>query len=176
MIKIWPNISNNPLNACKIGTIVEGKILSSNFTPFLAIVCEDKNGIKGLISFGQGNAIHQDIINPGSTNVFSHSPESELGLVLDRDSKKIVDLGKVINAMGVVVIVQSSCYLNVHSSSNLAPNGTLQFSFKTNVVDHVIKGGSNKCMAFTKWRLVLFNPNMPHVAPEEVSEMNVNLS
>ena len=175
-MKIWPNISNEPLNTCKTGTIVEGNIRQSKFTPFLSIVCEDKNRVKGLISLGDGNATHEDIVNPASTNVFSHSSESELALVPDRDSKRIVDLEKAKNAMGLVVIVQSGCYLNVHSSSKSAPNGTYQFSFKTNVVDHVIKGGNNKCMAFTKWRLVLFNPNMPHVAPEEVSEMNVNLS
>ena len=168
-MKIWPNMSHTTLKACSKGALV--RMVGSRIDNLLAIVCEDRDGGKGLIYLGNKEVVYWPNEAPGSTDVFLY--EDNPVLLLDHASatasyKYPEPRGK----MGLVVFVESGCYMNVrHATNKLRPE--FRYDFERKTLNHAFTSDKGDGVVFRNWSLVLTNPHISHAKPLELVSMKL---
>ena len=168
-MKIWPNISQTTLEKCSKGAIVH--MVGSRFDNLLAIVCEDRDGGKGLIFLGDKEVVYWPNKDPGSTDVFLY--EGDPVLLLDHDSTTTsYKYHEIKGKMGLVVFVESGCYMNVHHATNIA-RSELRYHFESKTIDHAFNSDKIDGVAFLNWSFVLANPHISHAKPLEIFSMKL---
>ena len=168
-MNIWPAISHTTLEACDNGAIV--RVVEPSVPGSLAIVCNDRDGDKGLIFLKEENLVFQPIKNPHAMQIFCY--DSDPVLLLDHASVVYSCDEEIRRQMGVVVFVKSGCYLNVHLATNSSKR-ELRFSFKNKVVESVYESDEHEGMAYKNWRLVLVNPHDSYSEPVEIFGMQLS--
>ena len=168
-MKIWPNIAQTTLEKCSKGAIVH--MVGSRVDNLLAIVCEDNYRVKGLIYLGKENVVFQPFTDPSSIDVFLY--EGDPVLLLDHDSATTsYNFHEARVKMGLVVFVESSCYMNVsHIANKMRPE--FRYHFKGGHVSPTSESDKGNSVVFRNWSLALTNPDTPHAKPLEIFSMKL---